>query len=67
MPKFRKKPVVIEAMQWNGDWDSMEQIEKELNVITLQRSGRQNINWVESWNIKRYFHSNLYGGLLVTS
>ena len=52
MSKFRKKPAIIEAIQWNGDWDSMEQIEKELNVITLQRSGRQNINWVESWNIK---------------
>ncbi len=22
MPQFRKKPVVIDALQWNGDWEA---------------------------------------------
>ena len=28
MPKFRKKPVVIDAEQWNGDMESWEKILK---------------------------------------
>ncbi len=27
MPKFRKKPVVIEAIEWNGDMSSIEDMQ----------------------------------------
>lgn len=26
MPKFRKKPIVIEAMQFDGSWDNFKEI-----------------------------------------
>jgi hypothetical protein len=34
--KFRKKPVVIEAIQWDGSWDGKESI--EAHWPTLQTS-----------------------------
>jgi hypothetical protein len=47
MPKFRKKPVTIEAVQWNGDnwqeisnfinmWATLTDKEKQLSIMTIE-------------------------------
>lgn len=50
---FRKKPVVIEAMQWDGSWDSLEAIKAkfpamEVGATTLHPPS----NKVYSWSVR---------------
>ena len=55
MPKFRKKPVVIEAVQFNGNFDEIEKFcggdaefrEGELVVATLEGAlHASNNDWI---------------------
>jgi hypothetical protein len=34
MKKFRKKPVVIEATQWNGEYNSIKEMFPVINAIS---------------------------------
>lgn len=50
---FRKKPVVIEAMQWDGSWDSLEAIKAkfpamEVGATTLHPPSKK----VYSWSVR---------------
>lgn len=52
MPKYRKLPVVIEAMQWDGSMDKMEAInahwpEMKTSSLTSHPANRT----VQSWSI----------------
>ena len=51
--KYRKKPVVIEAIQWDGSWDSMEAIktswpEMQVCASTLHPPSKT----VRDWSIR---------------
>lgn len=46
MPKFRKKPVVVEAIQWDGTYKGILRITKEFIGINIFRSHPYKWGWV---------------------
>jgi hypothetical protein len=59
--KYRKKPVVIEATQWDGTYTQAKALEKELGLNTLGMSAHPPSNKVSWWKI-----GTLEGGHIVT-
>ncbi len=59
--KFRKKPVVIEATQWDGTYLAAKQIEAMLGLNTLGMTSHPPSNCVTWWKI-----GTLEGGHIVT-
>jgi len=52
MPKFRKKPVVIEAIQWDGTKSGKNRITDAFPAIhTLAQSGHLERDEMYSWEI----------------
>lgn len=51
MQKYRKKPVIIEAQQWDGTYKEMRRLEEELNIIMASASYRMVDNTVSTWRI----------------
>jgi hypothetical protein len=49
--KFRKKPVVIEATQWDGTYLHAKQLEKELGLNTSGMTSHPPSNSVSWWKI----------------
>jgi hypothetical protein len=49
--KFRKKPVVIEATQWDGTYTHSQQLEAELGLETLGMNSHPQNNTVSYWCI----------------
>jgi hypothetical protein len=49
--KYRKKPVVIEATQWDGTYTQAKALEKELGLNTLGMSAHPPSNKVSCWKI----------------
>ena len=52
MNKYIKKPVVIEALQWDGSWESKELIEKEFPGITVGFYSHPPSRTIYSWYVK---------------
>jgi hypothetical protein len=51
--KYRKKPVVIDAIQWDGTYTGMIKIEREFKAdITASSTFHPIKNTVDMWNIK---------------
>lgn len=49
MPKFRKKPVVIDAVQWSGHWaDKWDEIHKMGNIKTKPGVMDSNTFYIET-------------------
>jgi hypothetical protein len=59
--KYRKKPVVIEATQWDGTYTQAKALEKELGLNTLGMTAHPPSNKVSWWKI-----GTLEGGHIVT-
>ncbi len=59
--KFRKKPVVIEAEQWDGSYSSAMEIQENLGVQTTGMEWHEKNNTVSYWKI-----GTLEGGHEVT-
>lgn len=60
--KFRKKPVIIEAIQWDGTESGIQKIKaKFLALETLAKTGHLKRDEVTSWRI-----GTLEGGHIVT-
>jgi hypothetical protein len=49
---YRKKPVVIQAVQWDGTYQSMERIRHELGISTINARFHISRNEVTNWTIK---------------
>lgn len=50
--KFRKKPVVIDAIQWDGTYVGMRAIEAALpTLVTFEREAHSDRNKVHRWRI----------------
>lgn len=50
--KYRKKPVVIEAMQWDGSWDSMDAINAHWPALsTTHLDSHPPSRTVRNWGI----------------
>lgn len=50
MPKFRKKPVVIEATQWftHGDHPQVDRLDRWRDIAPHLRTCREQYGWVET-------------------
>ena len=59
--KYRKKPVVIEATQWDGTYLHAKQLEVELGLNVLGMTSHPPSNSVSHWRI-----GTLEGGHIVT-
>lgn len=60
--KFRKKPVVIDAVQWDGSYESMESVAKVFpDLVTRCLNCSRNENTVQLWEI-----GTLEGGHIVS-
>jgi hypothetical protein len=60
--KFRKKPLVIEATQWDGTYAQAKVLEQKLSLNTLGMTSHPPSNSVSWWKI-----GTLEGGHEVTS
>ena len=65
MPKFRKKPVVIEAMQFDGSWESAQPILQWMEQHKpIDRSGPR---WSDAGAAGPYIHINTLEGEMTAS
>lgn len=52
MAQYRKKPVVIEAIQWDGTFEGMQKIKEAFPKLeTLSLMCHEAKNWVGNWRI----------------
>ncbi len=50
--KYRKKPVVIEAEQWDGTYSRAMEIQEQLGVSTSSMKWHEKNNTVDWWSIQ---------------
>lgn len=49
--KFRKKPIYVEAEQWDGTYQEMKRLEKKFQLIHARASYHMKNNTVATWEI----------------
>lgn len=49
--KYRKKPVVIDAVQWDGTYNHAKQLEKEIGLNTTGMTFHSHNNTCDFWRI----------------